>query len=62
MEAVVAPGMSQLVKGEGWTFDGWGVDLSAINNNDYIPIGSMGWEYLPTFPLECGHVSPNVGK
>ena len=19
-------------------------------------------EYLPTFPLECGHFSPNVGK
>ncbi len=19
-------------------------------------------EYLPTFPLECGHVSPNLGK
>ena len=21
-------------------------------------MGSMGWEYLPTFPLECDHVSP----
>ena len=28
-----------------------------------IPRWSMGWEYLPShFTLECGHVSPNVGK
>ena len=26
------------------------------------PKGPMGREYLPTFPLECGHFSPNVGK
>ena len=22
----------------------------------------MGWEYFHTFPIECGHFSPNVGK
>ena len=26
------------------------------------PIYAPCREYLPTFPLECGHFSPNVGK
>ena len=32
-------------------------------NTIYNPIGPMGREYLPTFPLECDHFSQiHVGK
>ena len=33
-----------------------------VQDSLMFPIGSMGLVYLPTFPLECGHFSHNVGK
>ena len=34
------------------------MDFHASNHTPNAPC----MEYLPTFPLECGHFEPNVGK